>query len=200
MGQTILIWQPLLSDPSQTKILLYFKKKGKGKYLQQAISWFSIWVYHLSTWSWEKSLRARSKLVPQLCEEGCGLFMKALHWGLNIQAQHSNMLLLLIYFIDIVWIEVNIQIALCCHAVTRLKNNRSQVQIPFTPLFLDNYLELRRQMFNPVLVSSALAKWLSFCGRRWRMRVRGGEKIARTKWGVRIMNNKYIASKEFLDL
>ena len=39
------------------------------------------------------------------------------HWRLNIQAQHLNMLLLLIYFIDIVWIEVNIQIALCCHAV-----------------------------------------------------------------------------------
>ena len=62
--------------------------------------------------------------------------MRALHWGLNIQAQHLNMLLWLIYFIDIVWIEVNIQIALCCHAVTRLKNHRSQVQIlPSPPLF-----------------------------------------------------------------
>ena len=158
------------SDPNQT-FFLYFKKKGNVKYLQQAISWFSIWVYHLGTWSWEKSPRARSKLVPPLCEEGCGLFMRALeaqypgstlkyafiahlfYWHCLDRGQHSNCSLL------------------SC-SITRLKNHRSQA----TPLFLDNYWELKRQMFNPVPVSSALAKWLSFCGSRWRMRVRGGRK------------------------
>ena len=90
---------------------------------------------------------------------------------------------------------------------SRLKNRSSQVtwilslDPHFSPAWqlsqvLCKYRELGRQMLTQsgVLAPRPFAKWLSFCGRRWLMRVR--EKIApRTKWGVRVMNNKYIAWK-----
>ena len=114
---------------------IVLNKEGKI-FAGKQFSRFSIRVYHLSTWSWEKSGEARNKLVRPLCwseRRRRAADYSWEHYGLNIQAQHLNMLLLLIYFIDIVWIEVNIQIALCRHAVSRLKNRSSQVTWILSP-------------------------------------------------------------------
>ena len=194
------------SDPNQT-IFCTLKGKGMLNICSKPFLDFQF-EFITSVLGLERNHRERAVNLSLHCVRRAADYSWE-HWRLNIQAQHLNMLLLLIYFIDIVWIEVNIQIALCRHAESRLKNRSSQVSWIFSPnpqfftpswqlsQFSENIeREGRDKCLTQCRCPRPFAKWLSFCGRRWRMRVR--EKIApRTKWGVRVMNNKYIAWRAF---